>query len=175
MKDIAQYYQPLAELTAAMADLITAVHRTSEHHIIKLFPSPADLWFYWICKLSQKWLEQSGLIGKPVVVGKRYIHTRLMQLCCELENYKSKSEDLVVSKDETLSALIIGEAITLASNKEDFKVDSLDPFLRVLRRTAKKIKHCKELQRTVLLPDGNLSVTKKSVKTPRKYPKGKEM
>jgi hypothetical protein len=161
---IGRYYQPYAELWKARLDLVIAVHRSASDLAIKNYSSPAALWYDWLLQQAQKTIEQNGLAGEAVPVSKRGHHNEVSEFCSLLTKQALQPEDLL---DLTpLARCVYAEAQVLAKNDFRFRNQSLRPFIRVWRNTAKEIKHCKYLQGFYLHPDVSVFMTGKNHKLP---------
>ncbi len=159
----ALYCQPLAELLAADFRLATAVHaRTSSEDLLR-FKTPAAFWFYCCWAKSLYSIENMGLESS---VGKRGRYNLAIEFCSSLESFSLNFG--LPTADDAPEMLLLAEAQRISESDYNFHLDYLSPYLKVLRRVAKKIKECKHLQAYCLLPDGTLHVTSKNLKLPSK-------
>lgn len=162
-----KHYQPIAEFVAAEFKLAVGVHPRSANPLIRSFKSPADLWFASQLILSQQCLEDDGLItGVPRIEGKRAGSKETLQVLERLENLSVSYQRH--TNVENLSAILLIEAQEIAKMDIDFQKDYFRPHLRVMKRTANKIKNSKHLQSAYLLPDGEVLWTEKDRKLPKK-------
>lgn len=160
-----KYFQPIAELLAAEFRLAVGVHPRSANPAIREFDSPADLWFacQWI--MSEQCLEDDGLTGTPKLEGKTEGLIENRKAIKRLDNLRTSYQqgtDL-----NFLTGILIVEAHELAKSDHNFELDYFKPYLRVLKRTGKKIERCKQLQKVYLLPDGQLHWTEQGAKLPK--------
>lgn len=160
-----KHYQPIAEFVAAQFTLAVGVHPRSANPAIREFDSPASLWFasQWI--MSEQCLEDSGLTGTPRLEGKREGLIDSRKAIKNLEDLRipyRQGTDL-----NFLTGILLVEAHELAEAYPDFESDYFKPFMRVMKRTTKKIERSKHLQSVCLLPNGQLFWTGKDSKLPK--------
>lgn len=160
------YSQTFADILAANFRLATAVYPRTCSTALLEFPSPAALWFHCCWTRSEQSLANTGLTGRAVLIGKREHYESSLKLCSNLESLSLELKSIPTA-DENPELLLLIEAQKIARANDNFYLDHLLPYLRTFRRTAKKIKECKELQLYYLLPDGTIFVTGKDKKLPR--------
>lgn len=167
---------PFAEKSKALADLITAVYvRAGDSPLVMTFESPSVLWL--ACEVSNCLiqLDNGGLTGSPVIMGKKDILARSSKV---LDWLASLADGISVelppdvfspSSRNSLTREVEVAALALAQSDPEFNQRHYRPYLKAVRHNLSQIQRCKDIQVCYyLLQNDQLFVTGKDKKLPPK-------
>lgn len=164
-----KYFLPHAEMSKALADLVTAVHvRAGDSRLVQAFDTPAELWLACELDKCQTQLQNSGLVGQPALVGKTDLIHNLIQRC---ESIEAQAEHCLVSDQPSKPTRLVEQlevlALVLAKEDPDFNYRHLRPYLKAIKHGMSQIRRCKEIQFGYYLPKNDqLFITGKDKKLP---------
>lgn len=166
---------PHAEMSKALADLITAVYvRAGDSPLAMIFESPAQLWL--ACEVSSCLikLDNGGLTGSPALIGKKDILTHSVNVLDWLADLADGTKTRFVPKvflpspsRPSLTEEVLTAALKLARNDPEFDRRHYRPYLKAIRHNLSQIQHCQSTQFCYYLPEKNqFFVTGKRKKLP---------
>ena len=158
-------YEPFADFLRAYFQLTVAVHVQTVCPEVLAFPSPADLWFYSCVVMSADGLAAQGLTDTPLVKGKRETINRDLKEVSDLRELSLKIGYTPSIFTEPVEYVVL-KAQRIASTNKSFHTQYLLPYLRVIRRSLKKLNESKEAQFLYRLPDGKRFRTGEKKKLP---------
>jgi hypothetical protein len=165
---------PYAEMSKALADLITAVYvRAEDSSLVMTFESPSELWLACEVSTCLIQLDNGGLTGSPALMGKKDI------LACSGKvldwfatvadgiNTKLPPDVFLPSSRNSLAKEVEAVALVLARIDSEFNQRHYRPYLKAVKRNSSQIKRCKDIQFCYYLPQNDqLFVTGKNKKLP---------
>jgi hypothetical protein len=165
---------PYAEMSKALADLITAVYvRAGDSPLVMTFESPYLLWL--ACEVSSCLiqLDNGGLTGSPALIGKKDILTRSAKVVDWLAtladgiNSELPPDCFLPASRNSLAREVEDVALVLAQSDPEFNQRHYRPYLKAVRHNLSQIKRCKDIQLCYYLPQNDqLFVTGKDKKLP---------
>jgi hypothetical protein len=182
-----KHFQAHAQLDTALLHLATGLHPRNPwlQEVYSEENGPTLLWFHAIGSKCENTFKESGLLGKPCLVGKDDFHKNNLTLLDRLSEHSIR----VYLPEQIVNTPITDEvqftdcpvtylavlASHLAGYDEDFDKDYWQPYEKVTRRCTRKIRSNPKLQGGVLLPNGELFLTDHNKKIPAavRKPKGK--
>lgn len=175
-----KYFQPHAQINAALLDLATGVHARSWISDPDYFESPAILWGNLLgIRVREALFESLGLTGVPALQGKVEFAEHNQLLLTEFDKTESGRGLLQVCPIEqqpsnsTLDwncdaeTYLISLASDIAKNDSNFDEAYWIPFRKSYSFWTRKIRNCEHLHTAYLLPNGDLFVTQKGQKLPK--------
>jgi len=176
-----KYFQPHAQIKAALLDLATGVHACSwigDDH--DYFESPLIMWGNLLAIQAREALFESlGLTGIPALQGKvEFAEHNLLLLkkfdetepgrgllqVCPIEQQPSNS---TLDWNCDAETYLISLASDIAKNDSDFDKAYWIPFRSSYSLWTRKIRDCEQLHTACLLPNGDLFMTQKGQKLPK--------
>lgn len=166
---------PHAEMSKALADLITAVYvRAGDLPLVMAFESPYLLWL--ACEVSSCLikLDNGGLTGSPALIGKKDILTHSVNVldwladCADGINASFLPKVFLPSPSiPSLTEELLTVALKLARSDPNFDRRHYRPYLKAVRHNLSQIQRCKDTQVCYYLPQNNqFFVTGKDKKLP---------
>ena len=169
------YYQPYAELFAAQLKLLEGVHPRSV--LSDYFESPLYAWGSFIYSHCRNQLNNSGLLGKPLIYGKtkainnnskrlrRYDKREITAIPSDNHQTNKPHYSWYESPEDCLTDL----ASAIAQQDPKFDKGCWVPYRKKVSQHDRNIKNCRELQSEYLLPNGDVFMTGKRKKIPKQF------
>ena len=181
-----QYFQPHAELSNNLLELIKGLHPRVSFLQQGAFPPQEEIISWWLmCETikAKNAFTTSGILGKPTVFGKREFRKNNSAVIANLEEgilennlvlteIRSRSEDKLVEQTSIIDftkepeGYIAHFAAQEASRNHNFDRQFWKPYIKQRRFWDRKIDECSTLQLGCILPDGKLFTTGRRHKLP---------
>jgi hypothetical protein len=165
---------PYAEMSKALADLITAVYvRAEDSPLVTAFESPSVLWLACEVSTCLIQLDNGGLTGSPALMGKKDILTRSGKVLdwfatiADGMNAELPLDCFLPSARNSLTREVEAVALVLAQSDPEFNQRHYRPYLKAVKHNLSQIQRCKDIQLCYYLPQSDqLFVTGKDRKLP---------
>jgi hypothetical protein len=181
-----KYFQPHAELSNNLLELIRGFHPRGGFLQQGAFPPQEEIIGWWlICETikAEDAFTTSGILGQSTILGKREFRKNNSTVIASLEEsiiennlvlteIKSTSENKLLEQTTIIDfnkdpeGYIAHLAAQEASQNQDFDRQFWKPYIKRRRFWDRKIDDCSVLQLGCILPDGKLFITGHRQKLP---------
>ena len=176
-----QYFQPHAELSNNLLELIKGLHPRGNFLQQGVFLPQEEIVSWWlICEIikAKDAFTTSGILGRSSIFGKREFRDENSGLTNNLERGIIESSTILTevqsssNKNNTIDfqqdpeGYIAHFAAQEASRNPGFDTQFWKPYVKKRRYWDRKIYECKNLQIACILPDGKLFTTGNKRKLP---------